>query len=174
GLLCAAHSLLLPATAQRKGGETVAKPSFLFGTRTALSLRRTRLLGACLCVVALGRAASAQDFPPPPPVPPVSSGPAPVPAHLSIDDRTFDARVAGLRAYLDTIKSSNPKLHARLAPRVDALESRETTAHVLVATGFAVGLGTVFFAFASRSDCALPSANDPSFGTRSDQWSSCN
>jgi hypothetical protein len=64
--------------------------------------------------------------PDPPPLPPPDTTPSPAleptpPSHLTVGHQTFDASVAGLRAYLDSIKSTEPKLYAQLAPDVERL-----------------------------------------------------
>src|SRR5262245_13063514 len=97
-------------------------------------------------VVGTSGAARAEDIPLPPPMPPpeltnppppppVDAGPTilpvpvgssrtKIPTHLRAGNQYYDASVAGLRAYVDSTKATDPQLYAQLAPEVDALEAR--------------------------------------------------
>jgi hypothetical protein len=63
----------------------------------------------------------------------------PLSEHLRVGHETFDASVAGLRAYLETTKSSDPNLYRQLAPDVARLESKQTVAEIALLGGVALG-----------------------------------
>jgi len=109
------------------------------------------------------RSVVAQDLPvwiPPPPDPPPMAfpppdlSPPPPPRHLVLENQYFNDSVEGLRAYLESIKSTNAQLYSQLSPDVTQLESRLATARGLLAAGVGVGLLTPLIAFAARKDCS--------------------
>lgn len=129
--------------------------------------------------------ASAQldvTVPPPPPAPPepmvvvVPDGHRahPIPTHISVGNQQFEANVDGVRAFLETIKSSNPSLYQQLALDVDGLEARANAARALLYVGIGAGVLSTVYAFAGRSDCNQPSLDDPAFGEKTTAWGRCN
>jgi hypothetical protein len=60
--------------------------------------------------------------------------------HLRVGHQTFDASVAGLRAYLDTIKSSDPNIYRQFDADVARLESKKTVAEIALLGGVALGV----------------------------------
>ena len=97
-----------------------------------------------------------------------------VPSLLSIREQYFDATVGGLRGYLETIRSDDPELYARLDPRLSELETRQRAAVAVLVVGVGVGLVSTVYAFAGRKSCASPSVNDPNFAADMDAWGRCN
>jgi hypothetical protein len=97
-----------------------------------------------------------------------------VPSNLVINNQTFDASVTGLRMYLETLRTTNPELYAKLVPDVERLESRQTIARTSLVAGIGVGVGLVVFGVVTRTSCALPSVNDPNFAAGSARWDACN
>jgi hypothetical protein len=157
----------------------------------ALSGKRTLVLTACVCAGLTGRAmpALAQTLdapapnpiltpppdPPPPPQPIEVVTPAHViPSHLTIGNQTFEASVKGLRAYVESIRETQPQLYAQLAPDVERLESSRTAARAVLVTGLIAGAASVLYAVAGRGNCQEPSIYDPNFAAKSDAWGSCN
>lgn len=150
------------------------------------------LVAGCLSVVVFARSAAAQDMIPPPPppdplliappppvvdpFPPASSEPAVVvpPEHLVINNKYFEGTPAGLRSYLESIKSTNPALYAQLSPDTERLQSRATTSMALLFGGLGVGALTILADVALQKDCALPSVTDPHFAAASSAWDACN
>jgi hypothetical protein len=150
------------------------------------------LVAGCLSVVVFARSAAAQDMIPPAPMPdPLLTAPPPPPAvvdpfpssdavvvvppeHLVINDRYFEGTPAGLRSYLESIKSTSPALYAQLSPDADRLQSRATTSMALLAGGLGVGVLSILAGVALRSDCALPSVNDAHFAAAASAWNACN
>jgi hypothetical protein len=96
-----------------------------------------------------------------------------IPETLQSGDQHFDATVAGIRAYLETIKSSDPSLYGQLAPDVARLESMRDGARTALAGGILVGLGAVIYGIASRDDCRQPPLTDPNFAADSMAWGDC-
>ena len=84
------------------------------------------LLAASLSGAVGAHSAVAQDVPlwiPPPPDPPPMVFPPPdltppPPRHLVVENQYFDGSVEGLRAYLESIKSTDAKLYGQLSPDV--------------------------------------------------------
>jgi hypothetical protein len=135
------------------------------------------------------RSAAAQDMVPPAPppdlTPPIPPPPAVVdpfpssdvvvpPEHLVIDNQYFEGTPAGLRRYLESIKSTKPALYAQLSPDADRLQSRATTGTALLAGGLGVGVLSILAGLALHGDCAPPSINDPNFAAASSAWDTCN
>jgi len=116
-----------------------------------------------LCGLVGARSAVAQDVPiwippppdPPPPVvfPPPDPTPSP-PRHLVLENQYFDGSVEGLRAYLESIKSTNAPLYSQLSPDVTQLESRLATARGLLVGGLAVSFLSFIGGFVARQDCS--------------------
>ena len=117
-----------------------------------------------LCGVVGAGPVLAQDIPPvlvipPPPDPPPMVFPPPDPTpspprHLVLENQYFDGSVVGLRAYLESIKSTNAQLYSELSPDVTQLESRLATARGLLVGGLGVGLLAPMVAFVARQDCS--------------------
>jgi hypothetical protein len=136
----------------------------------ALSGKRTLIVGACVFagLIGLPMRADAQTAD-------QAVAPTPViPNHLAVGNQLFEANVTGLRAYLDSIKVTEPAVYAQLAPDVERLESKRTTARAVLITGVAAGLATGIYAFAGRPSCQEPSISDPNFAAKSDAWGACN
>jgi hypothetical protein len=136
----------------------------------ALSGKRTLVVGACVCAALLAlpvrvEAQTADEAAAPRQV---------VPSHLVVGNQIFEANVTGLRAYLDSIKGTEPQLYAQLAPDVERLESKRTTARAVLVAGVAAGLASGIYAFAGRPTCQDPSISDPNFAAKSDAWGACN
>jgi hypothetical protein len=136
-----------------------------------------------LSVATLGTSKGAQaqsvEVPPLDPAPIVVTGATnhrlvAVPDHLSIGNQQFDASVAGVRAYLETTRSTDPKLYAQLAPDVDRLESRATVARIVLVTGLAAGAASTAYALLGGKDCVAPSVTDPAFSVGMAAWAACN
>ena len=134
--------------------------------KVSVSLGKPLLLGACLCVAITGRSAAAYAH--------SSTYVREVPSHLVVNDQLFDASPAGFRAYLETIKDSNGPLYAQLAPDVDRLESRTTTARTMLAAGLGLGLGLTIAGIVTRQDCQGPAVTDPDFAAKAEAWGACN
>ena len=92
---------------------------------------------------------------------------------MAIGNRVFDASEAGLRAYIESIKSTEPQLYAQLAPDVAHLEARQQQAWAILITGLIVSVGSTVYAFAGRSACQEPSIYDPNFAAKTAAWESC-
>ena len=97
-----------------------------------------------------------------------------LPEHLQFGDQHFDASVAGLRAYVDSIKSGDPGLWGQIAPDVASLESRQSSAKAALALGVVAGVATAIYGFASTDNCVGPTLSDPNFGADSATWGACN
>jgi hypothetical protein len=97
-----------------------------------------------------------------------------VPEHLQIGNQRFDPSLAGFRAYLDTIKFSDPSLYGQLAPDTARLESQEYNAKTALVGGIVVGLASVIYGFAGGDTCNQPPVTDPHFAADTDAWSNCN
>ena len=146
------------------------------------------MAGACLCAWLAGPARSARAqtetlgpdpllaAPPDPPPPPtvIDNGPPVIPNHLAVGNQIFEANVTGLRAYLDSIQGTQPQLYAQLAPDVERLESKRTTARAVLVAGVVAGLAAGIYGVAGRPDCQDPSIYDPNFAAKSDAWGACN
>jgi hypothetical protein len=113
--------------------------------------RITACVAACLCAASFGRTAAA-------------SWPSKGSRHLAVDTRSFSASVDGFRAYLETMRSTNPALYARLVPDVERLEKRQRIELTVLITGMSLGLASVavaaYAAITDVRDCptAPPSA----------------
>ena len=46
-----------------------------------------------------------------------------IPTHLTVGDQIFEGNFAGLRAYLDMTKLTDPQLFAQLSPELEQLET---------------------------------------------------
>jgi hypothetical protein len=149
-----------------------------FRKLSALSGKRTLVIGACVCAVLIGPATSvhAQIVEVPAANPPVevTASPPEIPNHLVIGNQIFEANVTGLRDYIESIKVTNPQLYGQLAPDVERLESQRSTARTVLIAGAVAGLASGIYAFAGQGDCQNPSINDPNFAAKSDAWSACN
>lgn len=136
----------------------------------APSGKKTLAVGLCVGAVLLGplggHARAAQ------PVEVVT--PTQIPNHLVVGDQVFEASVPGLRAYIESIKATQPQLYAQLAPDVEGLESERTTARTVLAIGVVTGLALGIYGFAGRPTCQSPSISDPNFAADSDAWGACN
>jgi hypothetical protein len=97
-----------------------------------------------------------------------------IPQHLQIGNQQFDASVTGLRAYVESIKASDPGLYGQLAPDVAHLELREDIAKGALAGGIVVGLASVIYGFSSGNNCVEPSITDPNFAADTQAWGACN
>ena len=97
-----------------------------------------------------------------------------IPENLQVGNQRFDASVAGFRAYLETVKSSEPGLYGELAPDVARLEAREDTTKAVLAGGIVVGLASVIYGVAGGDNCTEPSITDPNFAADSQAWGDCN
>ena len=149
--------------------------------------KRTLVFGACLCAGLATRALSARAqtleaavpnpvliaplahmfaMPPPPRLRVVAE-------HLTIGSRVFDASVTGLRAYIESIKATEPQLYAQLSPDIERLESKQSAAYALVVIGLTAGVASTFYGFAARSTCQQPSVYDPNFAAKIAAWGSC-
>jgi hypothetical protein len=123
---------------------------------------RVSVLAALLCGLVGAHSAVAQDVPiwippPPDPPPPMLFPPDPTPSpprHLVLENQYFDGSVEGLRAYLESIKSTDARLYAQLSPDVTQLESRLATARGLLVGGLVVGLLAPMVGFFARQDCS--------------------
>jgi hypothetical protein len=114
---------------------------------------------------------AAASAPSPLPEPPPDFAP---PSHLRAGNQLFDVSTAGLRAYLETIRTSDPPLYAQLAPDLEKLESRTRLARVALLTGLGVGLASTLYGIIGGKDCPAPSVDDPHFATSSAAWGACN
>jgi hypothetical protein len=154
------------------------KPVISSGKFAALSGKRTLVIGACVCAALIGSATSvhAQIVVAPAPSPPVEVvAPAPeIPNHLVIGNQIFEANVTGLRDYIESIRATDPQLYSQLAPDVERLESRQSTAQRVLVAGAVAGLASGIYAFAGQGDCQEPSISDPNFAGKLDAWGSCN
>lgn len=99
---------------------------------------------------------------------------SPLPEHLQLGDQHFDASVAGLQAYVASIKSSDPGLWGQIAPDVARLESRQQSAKAALAIGVVAGIATAIYGFASTDNCVDPTLSDPNFGADAAAWGACN
>ena len=97
-----------------------------------------------------------------------------LPEHLQVGEQHFDASVAGLQAYLDSIKSSDPGLWGQIAPDVARFEARQGAAKAALAFGVVAGLATAIYGYASTDNCIEPTLSDPHFGADADAWGACN
>jgi hypothetical protein len=97
-----------------------------------------------------------------------------LPSHLSVGNQQFDASLAGIRAYLETTKSSDPQLYAQLAPDLEQLEAKRTNAIAAFAAGVTATVVVGVVGFAGQADCQSPSVTDPNFGAKSAAWGACN
>lgn len=97
-----------------------------------------------------------------------------IPEHLQIGTQNFDASVTGFRAYMESIKSSDPSLYGQLAPDTAHLESREDASKAALAGGIIVGLASMAYGFAGGDNCTEPSITDPHFAADADAWGACN
>lgn len=154
----------------------------------AVSGKRTWVVGVCVCAGLAGSATSARAqtpetlgpspllaAPPDPPSPtPIAEGAPVIPNHLVAGNQIFEANLTGLRAYLESIKGTDPRLYAQLAPDVERLESKRTAARTALVAGVVAGLAAGIYGFAGRPDCQEPSINDPDFAAKSDAWGACN
>ncbi|HVV51723.1 MAG TPA: hypothetical protein VHO06_18795 [Polyangia bacterium] len=97
-----------------------------------------------------------------------------IPEHLQVGNQRFDASVAGFRAYLESVKSSDPGLYGQLAPDAARLEAREDSAKAVLAAGVVVGLASAIYGVVGGDDCTEPSVTDPNFAADSQAWGACN
>lgn len=97
-----------------------------------------------------------------------------IPEHLQIGNQHFDASVTGFRAYLESIKSSDPGVYGQLAPDVERLEVREDAAKAVAVGGVVVGLASVIYGVAGGDTCKDPSITDPNFAADTEAWGACN
>jgi len=97
-----------------------------------------------------------------------------IPEHLQIGNQHFDASVTGFRAYLESIKSSDPSLYGQLAPDTAHLEGQQDTAKAAFADGIVLGLASMIYGFAGGDNCKDPPITDPNFAADVDAWGACN
>ena len=129
-----------------------------------------KLSGVALCVsvvVAALPAGALAQAPPPDPV-------YVTPDHLEVGNQVFEASVSGFRAYLETQRTSDPRLFAELDPKVAHLESQVVAGGAVAVAGLVVGLALVGYGFFGRKTCTQPAVSDPNFAADSDAWSTCN
>jgi hypothetical protein len=124
------------------------------------------VIGACACVIVVAPVAARAHG--------IRYGSPTPPTHFTIGNQVVDGSVAGLRAYLDTIKLTEAQLHAQLAPDLESLEERVIAARVVLALGMTVSLAAFGYSILGRSDCQGPSAGDPNFSAKVDAWAACN
>jgi len=99
---------------------------------------------------------------------------SPPPTHLQIGNQQYDASVAGFRAYLETMKFSDPGLYRQLAPDVARLDARRLGAEFALVGGVVVGLASVIYGLTSGDTCTEPAVTDPNFGPDGSAWEACN
>ena len=151
-----------------------------------MSVMRPLVFGACVCAGLATRALPARAQTPEATLPnPVlnaslahmmavpSPPPHVIPSHLAIGNRVFDGSVTGLRAYIESIKTTEPQIYVQLAPDVERLEARRWASYGLVVLGLTAGAASTIYGFAARSTCQQPSVYDPNFATKSAAWGSC-
>ena len=129
--------------------------------------KRSVLVGALAFTFATVAAA-------PPAAARVRSAQVSIPTHLTVGDNVFEGTFAGLRAYLDMTKITDPKLYAELSPELERLESRVATGYAVFAVGATVGLAATAYAIVGRADCPQPQVTDPNFSVSVDRWAACN
>jgi hypothetical protein len=128
------------------------------------STLRASAIAVCLCATLTVRPAEGHP----------TSTTVDIPRHLVIDDQYYDATPYGFRAYLETIRPTNPQLYAQLAPDADRLASRLTTGRILLVGGFALALASVGYGVLGRNECTSPPITDPNFAAGSAAWDACN
>jgi hypothetical protein len=96
-----------------------------------------------------------------------------LPSHFSVGDQYYDGTIWGLRSYLESIRTTEPDLYAKLSPDVDRMNSQMTTAAAFLGLGLIGGLGTAVYGIASRPSCAEPVLGDPNFARQVSELSSC-
>lgn len=136
-----------------------------------LSGRRTSVAGLCVVAALVGPVTPAHAVTPATAIVATTTVAS---SHLSIGNQVFEANVGGLRAYIDSIKDTQPQLYAQLAPDVQHLESRQHAALAVLFGGLAVGTASTIYAFASRNSCPEPALSDPNFAADSAAWGTCN
>lgn len=129
--------------------------------------KRSLLVGALASTIVLLGAA-------PPAAARVHSGRVSIPTHMTVGDQIFEGNFAGLRAYLDMTKITDPDLYAQLSPELEQLENRLATAYAVFAVGATVGVAAVMYGVVAHTDCPSPQATDPNFSAAVDRWSACN
>ena len=140
---------------------------------SSLSGNRTLVVGACVCAGLIGLPMGAQAQTADATASTEAAAPV-IPNHLAVGNQIFEANVTGLRAYLDSIKTTQPQVYAQLAPDVERLESQRSTARTVLVAGVVAGLAAGIYGFAGRPSCQNPPLSDPNFAAHSDAWSSCN
>ncbi len=146
-------------------------------------MRRDLLAISCrgfltaILVALVGHNAFAQEPPPlwtPAPTPALVVEPGHLQTHrlgtIDAGARQFDDSVAGLRSYLESIRSTSPEIYLRLDPELGRLEAKRKTATIILVGGLALGTAATIYAFAGAKDC---SALDTSGASRA-AWSHCN
>ena len=103
----------------------------------------------------------------------VQSARVTIPTHLTVGDNVFEGNVAGLRAYLDMTKITDPKLFADLSPELERLEARVATAYGVFAVGATVGLAATAYAIFGQTDCPMAQLTDPNFSAAVDRSFAC-
>jgi hypothetical protein len=101
------------------------------------------------------------------------SGQVTIPTHLTVGDNVFEGNFAGLRAYLDMTKITDPALFAQLSPELERLESRVAMGYGIFAVGATVGLAATVYAFVGRTDCPTAQLTDPNFSAAVDRSFAC-
>ena len=94
-----------------------------------MSAARTVACAACITAGLAARPMAADAHTADAPTPSVVS------SHLASGSQLFEETVAGLRAYIDSIKAAEPQLYAQLAPDVEHLESQQATARTVLVGG---------------------------------------
>jgi hypothetical protein len=125
--------------------------------------RRWAVVAAGLCIVMFGRSTEAHTF-----------RTREAPTNLVINDQYFDGNVAGLRMYLESIRTTNPDLYTQLVPAAERLESQVTIARTALVAGMGVGLALILTGVLTRAECTLPQVGAANFSTGAAEWESCN
>jgi hypothetical protein len=104
----------------------------------------------------------------------VHSGRGSIPTHMTVGNQIFEGNFAGLRAYLDMAKLTDPELFAQLSPELEQLENRLATGYGVFAVGATVGVAAMMYGIVGRSDCPSPQVTEPDFSAAVDRWGACN
>jgi hypothetical protein len=96
-----------------------------------------------------------------------------LPSHFSVGDQYYDGSIRGLQSYLESIRTTEPDLYAKLSPDVQRMNSQMQTAAVFLGLGLVGGLGTTIYGIASRPSCPDPVLGDPNFATQVREAGAC-
>jgi hypothetical protein len=105
---------------------------------------------------------------------PIAYGGSALSDHIVMGNQVFETSVAGLRSYLDSIQSTDPRLYVQLNPDLQGLEARRTGARMVLLAGLGVGVASAAYAFLGQKDCHAPLVTDPAFAADSAAWGACN